>query len=186
MAARLVWASDTREARWLTCCRAAVFCADGVSEFTRQREELVEIFALGIPQLPTGRVLQGPPHFTLGDAFDDLGCECGTTLMQTCAQTIAGAKKAAGNEGAQAPFTPFELKQHETFAQNSTTKRGSHGYLYGARDRPTVLFQFVAPVLDRCGFADPGAIETAIRHWQPRTCGHWQPRTCVGGGAFAL
>ena len=67
---RVVWASDTRAARWLTCCRAAVFCADGVEDVTRQRAELAAIFALGTPQLPTGRVLQGPPQFTLGDAFD--------------------------------------------------------------------------------------------------------------------
>ena len=59
--ARVVWASDTRAARWLTCCRAAVFCADGVEDVTRQRAELAAIFALGTPQLPTGRVLQGPP-----------------------------------------------------------------------------------------------------------------------------
>ena len=74
--ARVVWASDTRAARGLTCCRASVCCADGVEDFTRQRAELAAIFALGTPQLPTGRVLQGPPQFTLGDAFDELGCEC--------------------------------------------------------------------------------------------------------------
>jgi len=129
---RVVWASDTRAARWLTCCRAAVFCADGVEDFTRQRAELAAIFALGTPQLPTGRVLQGPPQFTLGDTFDELGCACGTTLMQICGQTIGGAKKAAGNVGVEAPFTPFELKQHDLFAHNSTTKRGCHGYLYCA------------------------------------------------------
>ena len=161
--ARVVWASDTRAARWLTCCRAAVFCADGVEEFTRQRAELAAIFALGTPQLPTGRVLQGPPQFTLGDAFDELGCECGTTLMQICGQTLGGAKRVAGNVGVEAPFTPFELKQHETFAQNSKAKRGGHGYIYCALGQPAVLFQFVAPVLDGCGFADPGAIEAAIR-----------------------
>jgi len=72
-AARVVWASDTRAARGLTCCRAAVCCADCVAEFTRQRAELAAIFALGTPQLPRGRVLQGPPQFTLGDAFDELG-----------------------------------------------------------------------------------------------------------------
>jgi hypothetical protein len=47
--ARVVWASDTRAARGLTCCRAAVCCADGVAEFTRQRAELAAIFALGTP-----------------------------------------------------------------------------------------------------------------------------------------
>jgi hypothetical protein len=103
-----------------------------VEDVTRQRAELAAIFALGTPQLPTGRVLQGPPQFTLGDAFDELGCACGTTLMQICGQTIGGAKKAAGNVGVEAPFTPFELKQHDLFAHNSTTKRGCHGYLYCA------------------------------------------------------
>ena len=164
---RVVWASDGRAPCGLTGCRAAVCCADGVAVFTRQRAELAALFAHGTPVLPHGRVLEGPPPFTLGDAFEELGCMCGTTLMQTCAAALAHAKKppqpGTRQKDTPASFTHFEMAQHEGFAKRSTPRRGGGGYSYCVQGQPLVLRRVAAPVLDHCGFADPGAIDAGVR-----------------------